>query len=72
MMGYFILFFCLCTIAVFVYSWLQDHPPEEGERVYYIGDCEGVPGYADRGKPSGCVGSVIVCLVLLAVFFWLL
>lgn len=70
-MGYFILFFSLCTIAVFVYSWLQNHLSENGDRVYYIGDCRDAPGYADRGKSKGCSPLVFAFIFILALFILL-
>ncbi len=70
-MGYFILFFCLCAIAVFVSNWLRSSPSGSNDRVYYIGDCGGVPGYAAKGRSKGCGPLVFAFIFILALFLLL-
>ena len=74
-MDAFILFFGLCAVVIFVYNWLQNIPPvHNNDRVIYIGDCEGVPGYAEqkRAKAGGCFTTIVIIIFLLGVLFFLL
>ncbi|MBQ9363468.1 MAG: hypothetical protein IJT97_08650 [Bacteroidaceae bacterium] len=72
MMGTFISFFCVCTIAYFGFWWLHNLLSGGSDRVIYIGDCEGVPGYAQRKGPAGCWGILAIIIFVLAMLLLLL